>query len=322
MRVGYLSSGSIGVYLEESGRTPEEVREQYLADRAAIEQPHLHACIPTGFLAYPLLRLERDEVLAPLPNLVLRRCYEGLHHVGVERIGKTFTAGLSQSFYEYVKKLLEESPRVVARIGDSELEQMCPRRACDLAIETDREILLVECKATRMNSRILATGPLQKDTAIGKVREGIDQLVETAEAIRGGLLSARLRNPNLPIVGLVVTLGEIPFANSRSLRRRILEYDSWNFPRTHPMDLDPQIFTVKCLEALVAVEQESGDGWLEILRTKDPDNYLADGDWDVFLARRVTSKSSFELDPLIGAWEQFVGEAERYGAMEPDNPLR
>ena len=103
----------------------------------------------------------------------------------------------------------------VAILDATTLERSSPGKSCDFLVILNDELLLVECKATWSTARDLAENALDKDTSNSKIAVGIVQIYTTAYDIESGIFDALGAARNKAALGIVVTLGDLVYANSQ-----------------------------------------------------------------------------------------------------------
>ena len=278
---------AIDAFISLSSRTPEEVREQYHAERNAIDKWYLRGLVPSGFHKRPLLQAAESAYLAPLPSLLAHHLSSGLYELcrGYGPFGRE----LGDSFENYVQSVLEIlAPGRVIPPKDIE-NAVTGGKHCDFIADLPDANLLVECKATSMAVKILTEENIATDTATRMVVNGIDQHLSTAAAIRRGELDHLLTSKDKPLLGIVTTYGRIPMANipwyrgliEEKLREAVGLPDDW--PK--PFEGWPQILHVADLEELVRAHRVLNESVLSIIATKESQDPHAVGDWDTYLPK-------------------------------------
>ena len=279
----------VDAFFRLSSLTPREVGERFKGEVKSIE-PQFHCLIRSVFLEYPLLDFGDGRMLCPHPYLVLRHSAEGLYRLA--RDAPDFGAEFGRSFQQYVGKVLGCLRSKQHMFGGKILERLSPNKSCDFLVELPDVILLVECKATSMNSKILIEKTLVNDASTAKVARALVQLYTTARDVGSGLFSDLGVDAKKPVFGIVATFGVLPVANSdwyydRVFMRRAKDalvkpiYPSVNLVHR------PVVLSVATLERLVVYLNSSHASFRALYEDKAGKPYSQVGDWDVYLGSRL-----------------------------------
>lgn len=231
-----LDDSAVRVFDSFGGRKNFEsiVRSQYVADlevfqaerNAALEQlrqVYAKPWIAEPFTFNPLVKrplikgIVPSVAIAPAPQEVLRRAsVEGIIYEGLRRHGADFTADAGHYFEGYIGRQLRTiggarvfgEVRLVDRAGD--------RVTVDWMVDLGSSILLVECKVA-LPRRDVVEGWNTFADGHGQIANGREQIVYTFDSIRKGRPELAFLPSDVPIVGLVVTLGSFYAGNDESV---------------------------------------------------------------------------------------------------------
>ena len=180
--------------------------------------------------------------------------------------------------------------RRVAIFDSRTLERCSPGRSCDFLVDLSDEVLLVECKATWPTARDLTENSLDKDTSNRKVADGIVQIYSTAYDIDSGTFDAAGLSRNKAAFGIVVTLGDLVYANSQWF------FEKFVHAKAQPKLAEPIYPSAKLPNPPIALSigtraarrrvQFAAD-YADALFEKEQTAYFLEGDWDQFLNRRL-----------------------------------
>jgi hypothetical protein len=144
----------------------------------------------------------------------------------------------------------------------------------------------VASKATRFSHDLLTENAVLQDNSTGKVAEAFEQIYETARRIVKGDLDTLLADKAKPLIGVVVTHGELhgvnsPFYFEAFTSKRLEKGISQDWPGclTHT----PQIMKIDTLENFLVVMRETGLSPLELIKTKLSQPYERTGDWPQYM---------------------------------------
>jgi hypothetical protein len=289
-------------FLKAISRSPREIGDRFRSLREQTK-PQFHSLIRSVFLGFPLMAFGDGTFLAPHWQLLLRHSRHGLYTAikALPSFGKEFGSSVQQ----YVGQVLACAHYTVHMLRSSELEERSPGKSCDYLIEFPESILLVESKATSFAAERLVEQAILQDGSTGKIADGIEQLYTTAHDLGSGVFRPLGIDDSKPVIGVVVTFGEIPFANSdwylntfiltraeSKLKQPI--YPSPNMQRV------PIVMSISTLELLVMAMNSLGASLLSLCQEKDALPYITVGDWDTFLTQKLRpNESSFEPLPFI-----------------------
>lgn len=282
-----LRPAAVEAFIREATWTPEELGEAFREARQNIPVQH-HSFIRSAFWERPLINLGDGRLLAPVANLLAAFAGEGLYRRMLQ-LGP-FHDEFSASFEAYVERFLpflSDAPKV---IGAKRLKrELAPSKSCDFLVELPTEILLVECKATRFTKRLLTPTVIAEDTAIRKIADGFHQVLVTSRDTAAGRLESLAVSKNKPMVGIVVTYGDIPFVNSDWCTSEILApllKNKWTEEGTggSMMVAPPTTMSVATFELLVVACRHLNTSVRQILADRSSQRFIQSGDWGPYLA--------------------------------------
>lgn len=293
-----ISDDSVDAFFELASKTPQEIGERYKRVRRELKFP-FHSLIRSVFLETPLIKFGDDSFYTPDFNLVLHHAGEGLYRAFSEL--PRFGAEFGERFQRYVRKVLDccEPLRLLV---DSEIETLTARKSCDFLMETSDAIVLVECKAVAYTANMYSDEAIMNNNSTGKVAKALAQLYTTADDVAAGVFDRYDVDRRKPVVGIAVTFGEIPLANSEwyfnsfFLKRAAKQLKPAIYPSS-AMPRRPFVISVGTLELLLMTTKTVGKTILELNDAKQTENYILVGDWDTFLNSKL-SDSEREVKPL------------------------
>lgn len=279
----------IGRFLELSSVDAKALGVSFRAKRTDTK-PHLHGLVRSAFLETPLLRIDGEHYLAPLPPLLLRHSGHGLYHR--MRQLPSFRKEFGPAFNRCVHELAEQSRDRRRVVPAKDVEDRATGNSCDLVIELPDCVLAVECKATVVSANYTTALALRQDNSTTKIRYAYGQLYGTAHDIRCGLYDDLGLSKSKPVLGIVVTWDTIPFANSDWYRTSILrpEEIAALVPPIFPSDnmtRRPIVISLTTFEALVECLNSKPVTMLGLYDEWESLPFLRGGDWDRFLANKL-----------------------------------
>ncbi|MCC7204577.1 MAG: hypothetical protein IT441_05825 [Phycisphaeraceae bacterium] len=278
----------ISQYYAASSLAPRDIGKRFLEVRNDIS-PFFYGCLRSAFLETPLMDLGKGVHLAPLPDLVFRHCIQGLYRLcrQCEHFGQEF----GRSFEQYVGELTSELAPKRRIVSEKDLRHAARSKSCDLLIESNDEILLVECKATSFIANNLTENAIVCDNSTGKIVEATEQLYSTAYDLKEGRLNSLKIESGKPCYGIIVTFGDLPFANSSWYRQLLLSRASDKLkPPIYPgtqLKAPPVIIPIGTLEALVKLMSAKNATFESLYNEKEQQNYHVVGDWDSFCGHEL-----------------------------------
>lgn len=281
-------------FLKHSSISPSEIGDRYRSLREQTK-PQFHSQIRSVFLERPLIGLGNDEYIAPHSPLILRHSGQGLYKAikCFPDFGEEFGATVCR----YVMKLLGCLTASSRMLTNSELERYSPGKSCDFLVELEDIVLLVESKATSFVAKRLVDSAILNDGSTSKIAKGIEQLYTTAFDIRSGVFGALGVDRHKNVLGVVSTFGEIPFVNSDWYRENFIVKRAESkladpiFP-SETMVRWPIVMSLDTLQSLVITLNSFDAGLSELVDEKDGKLYIQVGDWDSFLANKMSEDPS------------------------------
>lgn len=199
----------VDLFLQESAYTPQEIGARFRKVRRDTK-PRYHGHIRTIFMERPLIKFSDEHFLAPQASLLFRHAREGLY-----RLLKPMPAfdQFGKSIEKQVIELAGEISHVLSLRSEKELVQDGVK-SCDLLLEFEDCIFLVEAKACVMQCRQLEEHIMLADGSTKAIVDGLEQILATALSLKDGVLDKYVKSNRKPVYGAVITFGEVPFANS------------------------------------------------------------------------------------------------------------
>ena len=133
-------------------------------------------------------RLEEDALVAPLPNLLLYRLSTGIYYQMFNSHKEKFSRYFGHLLGEYAGIVLKNSVPPGTLVSEEDIRQTYPGKkgkVPDWAVVDGMTAVLIECKATRFNSRALATGDEDAvNESLKQVIKGLKQMDDFAKACK------------------------------------------------------------------------------------------------------------------------------------------
>ncbi len=284
-----MPEDAVRAYFRLSSRTPEEIGQRFKEARPPGRE-YFYSSVRSAFLETPFIKFDEERMLAPQTNLIFRHSGHGLYY-RMRKIDE-FEDEIGPGFERYVRRVLEYIESRVAIFDARTLERCSPGRSCDFLVVLSDEILFVECKATWSTARDLTENSLDKDTSNRKIADGIVQIYTTAYDTDSGMFDALGVPRDKPALGVVVTLGDLVYANTQwffekfvlaKAQPKLKEpiYPSAELPNP------PIALSIGALERLVVACNSLPTTPTRLFREKEQTAYLLEGDWDQFLNRQL-----------------------------------
>jgi len=307
-------------YLKEVSRSPMQIAEGYrrirLGDATTKPAPPLTWMQRRPQTAHhPLIRLQRGYV-APVEAYIadlfgeslFRRLIPAIDHPRHDVVRKEVGA----RFERYVEDVLRHHLPGRSIWNERDLEVPEVGRSCDLAVDLEDSILLIECKAVTFDRELVTRTAVLESPAISRIVSGFDQLICTSQHLSSGQSAALGMDPTKPRYGIVVTLGEVPGANYPAV---------WSFAqgelakRGTPSDPVPSLladrpqafhgFAIEHLALCLRTGIGSVSGLFAERKRQPP---LAMGDWGLELQRKCVSAGKQDLGFWRSAGEVLLSE--------------
>jgi hypothetical protein len=285
----HIAPERVDTFLKATSRSPREIGERFRSLRDQTK-PQFHSLIRSVFLQYPLMALEDERYLAPHWPLLHRHSSHGLYSA-IKSL-PSFGSEFGGSVQRYVGKVLACARDKVRIVTDNELERRSPGKSCDYLVEFPSCILLVECKAISFGAERLVENAILQDGSTGKIASAVEQLYTTAHDLRSGVFRSVGVDETKPVIGIVTTFGEIPFANSEwylntfILARAESKLKQPIYPSPN-MQRVPIVMSIATLEVLVTILNSQTASLIDLCQEKDGLSYIKIGDWDTFLKEKL-----------------------------------
>lgn len=306
--IATIPRDAVLLFFEAVSATPEEVGLHFRESRAKYP-PYLHIFIRSAFFNKPLLAIPGGAYVVVHPHLVFHAADEGLYAACSRNAPDEFYVEFGPSFESYIGLLLRDMFSPSSVFAENQLQAIAGGRTCDYLVLDGSSTLLVECKATRYSADLLTEGAILNDNSTGKVADGIEQLLVTASRIRNGDYASLGAGAERPIVGIVVTYGELHFANSEYyydtfISRRLHEPARAGYPG--PLASKPQVVNAETLERLLVVARERAMGVKDLIDEKLAIPYGRAGDWSQHLYSAGKDVTNWEIPILDNTAKDYL----------------
>jgi len=281
-----VNNNDISRYLELSAYSVEEIKRRYFDVRKGVSR-EFHFLIRSAFMERPIVNLDDDRIVAPIPKLIFRHMGRKLREMfeTVDIDGRY----VADSFERYTGMVLNNLSSLIKLYSNDELEKLSePEKSCDFLLITSTENILIECKAVDFRVRTLTEAAICNCNAFSKVKKAIDQINCTLENIQTKKLKINELDTTKPFLKIVVTFDEMPGFNSEWISNALLSKDSdFKNPSGNLNTIKPIIISIESLELLVMYIESSSKPLIEIYNSKQEQGYFLTGDWDAFLANKT-----------------------------------
>lgn len=305
-----ISQETLETFLKYSASSPEEIGHYFL-DMRKDEPYEFHSLIRSCFFKTPIVEFSDDSIVVPHTHLLFLHAGKGLYRWAQEL--DVFAKEFSDSFEGYVRKVLNSLKGVINIIDNKLMEKTATGKSCDFLVETDRTIILVECKACSFTANRLTNAVIEKDNSTAKVAKGLVQLYASAKDLENGKFSKFNIDHNKATLGIVVTFGEIPSANSKwyfeefFLKRADKKLNESIYP-TKQMARQPIVIDISGFEKLIVALNSDKRTLQELYDKRQADGYHATGEWGSWLASQCSSEDSGLLQFLEEAKTVFLND--------------
>lgn len=270
---------------EEIGRRFKELRQQ--------TAPKFHSHIRSTFVDKPFVSIG-DGYCSPIPGVAFRGMFAELYRVA--RDCPSFDPAFSNAMEHVVEKTLYLIPEANRIWTNKEIEPRSHGRSCDFIVSADGYLLLVECKATSFTRDIVIPKIMENDGSTRKIQSGHIQIHQTCKKYRENGLDGLVQQRDVPVIGLVITFGAIPFSNAPwyydrfikdRVERKLGDQGHFEFAgRRIPFSL-----SLEMLQVLVVYLRDSGVTLLDAVHDYCSEQYVVTGDWDAYLEKRLDNES-------------------------------
>jgi hypothetical protein len=283
--------------------TVQEIKDYYVGTRDE-EERAFHFMIRSIFISSPIIDFEDGTMLAPHTDLIFMGAFQSLLEL-VKKINN-YNKPLSDSFEEHVSKIIGSLNSCPQIYGNREIEKIVKNKtdgkSCDFLIRTENEIILVECKATTYTANMFTDNAILHNNSSGQIAKGLEQLYTTAYDMYSGVFDELSMDKAKPVVGVVVTLGEMPLVNSDwyfndfIMKRAENKLNYPIFP-SPIMKLKPIVMSIDTFENLITILNNTQESVYSLYEKKLKFGYAMTGDWNTYLKSMLESK--FTILPVI-----------------------
>ncbi len=245
---------------------------------------------------YPIMSMAMGY-LVPAPPLLLRLIGDGLFERFDAIDSEEVRADLGRQFERYVADMIRfHLPKL--RLVDASGLEYAGQQSCDFALDLPDAVLLIECKAVMLDRDLVSERAVINSGAIQRLLDGYVQVVRTAERIKAGGYPADLLPRDKPVLGLVVTLGNVPGADNGAVQDATkARFEKEGVP---PQALAstlhrPQPFDAEALEYLVLLLQRGAVRVTDLFAEKLAANPWQVGDWPTYLNKQVQAHKPLDL---------------------------
>lgn len=272
-------------FLKYSARSPSEIGNHFLQIRKVVPY-EFHSLIRSSFLEMPIIRFEDETIIVPHTHLLFRHSGEGLYRLSKDL--NSFSDDFGKSFEKYVQMVINDAKNTQKIITNKQLKKVVKGKICDFLIEMKDVVVLVECKACSFTANQFSDDAIKDNNSTTKVVQGLTQLYSTAKDLEDGLFDQFGIDKKKPTIGIVITFGEIPSANSDwYFQEFFLKQASDKLPQnlypSKQMTRRPVVLDIQALEKLVAHLNTCEEGLLHLYDEKMGKSYHSVGDWEVWL---------------------------------------
>ncbi len=294
-------------FFNASSRTPITIAERFRETRENLK-PQFHSLIRSVFWR---LRLSTSVVAECLHRIRALSCVTPAT-VSIACFGfcRTLTASSATVLSGTLEPWFAASKELVDAWISESWKISRRERVVTFFLELPDSVLLLEAKAATFTANLLTENAIRGDNSTAKVAKAIEQLYTTAHEIREGTLQTLGIATTKPIVGIVVTYGDLPLANSRwyfdsfFLKRAETKLKPPIYPGNAMARL-PIIMPIHVLELLAATITHLDASPIVLFDEKESRPFLEVGDWNTFLAAKLRESNKKDL-MLPFAKEQFV----------------
>ena len=312
----HLHVGPSGIesFFSQSSLKPDEIGQRYRNERNSVPL-HCHSLVRSVFLEYPMIDFGGGRTLAPHPPLILRHSSEGLYRLTKDL--PSFDIEFGKAVEHYIGKVLGFCHDKSGLLTSKDLEDSQKGKTCDFVLDTPDVVVLVESKATSFGARFFTETAIRQDGSTAKVARGMEQLYATAYDIAQGDLRKLGIDHNKPILGIVVSFGELPFANSdwyfeNAFLARVADHLRAPVYPSCTMTRRPMVISVPTLELMIQAANSTHSSMLSLYDSKALENYVLTGDWDAYLRSKLQALGE-QVEQLPFLREDFEAFFETLG---------
>jgi hypothetical protein len=305
-----ISQETLENFLRHSARSPEEIGHYFL-DMRKNEPYEFHSLIRSCFFETPIVKFSDGSIIVPHTHLLFLHAGEGLY-----RLAQTldvFAAEFSDSLEKYIRRVLDSLKEVTKIVDSKMMESTATGKSCDFLVETADTVILVECKACSFTANRLTDSAIENNNSTGKVAKGLVQLYTSAKDLENGRLDKFGINRNKTTIGIVITFGEIPSANSEwyfeqfFLKRADKKLNEVIYP-SKQMRRRPIVIDVSGFEKLVVTLNSDKRTLQDLYDKKQAEGYHRTGEWGIWLSSQRESGRWQLFQFLQDAQSEFLNE--------------
>jgi hypothetical protein len=240
--------------------------------------------------ARPLLRLADGRLLAPVPQIIMRKLAPlELYYVGLDRWDQRFTRDMGELLEDYLGRQFTalQDATVYPEVTYKQKKNFV--KSVDWIVVFTDLVVLVEAKATRAPAGVRAAGETAQEAYVRVLGEAFGQINRTHKAIQDGVSEFAHIPRDRPVIGMVGTLD--PWYIANSLARSFL-------PAT---DVPTIVSSVRDIEYLVAVGQRRQVSGVLAEIVRDGDERQT---WELGVALRDFYQHGDRNPLLQRAWER------------------
>lgn len=280
----WVSEEALERALDQLSCSPEQVREEYERIHAAGRLQY-DPFLPSVFFTRPLFRVSDDEYVVIHMGSIARRSWEAIAEFCTQDSGNE----MGRSFEAYVRKVLGELSVDRILLTQKQLKRRVQGDVCDAALLDPEWSLLIEAKTATSVTDVPSESALVGHGSTSTVLKAVGQISSTAHGIAKGAVDKICPGVSRrPIVGAVVTLGELDFPNSRwywdhVLQARAVCDGKPGLPGITHMAAKPQIVDATDFEQLVLSIRDHGIDPVAEFQKKEATPEHRGTDWKIYL---------------------------------------
>ncbi len=281
-------------FLKYSARYPCDIGKYYSEVRTVVPYER-HSLIRSSFFETPIVMFDDKTMIVPHTHLLFRHSGEGLYRLAKDL--SVFGDEFSDSFERYVRKVLESLQGFKHILSEKQLKKAVSNKCCDFLVELKDALVLVECKACSFTANHFSDNAIINSNSTGKVAEGFVQLYATAKDVGDDKFVTLKVDKAKPTIGMVVTFGEIPSANSDwyfeefFLKRASKKFVQETYP-SKQMERRPIILDISTLEMLVAFLNFHSKSLVKLYDERKSQGYHITGDWGIWLGSQYKKEEN------------------------------
>lgn len=291
----------INSFYNQISITPENIKDNYFELRKDIESAY-HFLIPSVFLEKPIIDFGNGYMLAPNPDLLF--VYSGKGMLDLTSRIEGYDAYLAKSFEEHIFHVISCLDGIINIVDNQRLKDLTTGKSCDFLVETEKEIFLIECKATSFTAKMFTDNAILNNNSTGKIADALVQLYTTAYDLEQDVFESLNIDNNKTVIGIIITLGEIPLVNSEwyfnqfimtraDTEKKLVEpiYPS-NIMKKQPVSM-----AIETFENLITIMNNENLTFMELYNKKENEGIRKVGDWDSYMSNSL--KRDYQLLPII-----------------------